>query len=252
MEAIDGPTEEGAVLNTFAVSHFCENARWTLDYKGVPYSEESWAPLLHMLRTWRLKRTYTPVLRIDGKVLQESAAICEYLEERFPEPSLIPEEHREEVLRVANEARSMGPHVRRLAYHAIGQDPTLLEQAWALNVPRREAQAQRLVFPLTRRMAFKAMKIDEAGAKRSEEVVRAFLSDRDTWFGSGRKYLVGEKFTLADLTVAAMLSPIARPEQHPFYPRTEMGAAADALVESFRGYRMLDWVRDCYAEHRTR
>jgi len=51
--------ESTAVLNTFAVSHFCESARWTLDYKGIEYAEESWAPLLHVTRTWRMKRTYT-------------------------------------------------------------------------------------------------------------------------------------------------------------------------------------------------
>ncbi|HET6418143.1 MAG TPA: glutathione S-transferase family protein [Polyangiales bacterium] len=244
--------ESAAILNTFAVSHFCESARWTLDYKGVDYSEESWAPLLHVTRTWRMKRTYTPILRIDGEVLQESAAICEYIEERFPEPNLIPKEHRDDVLRLADEARSIGPHVRRMAYHAIGQSPEQLEQAWALNLPSREAKIQQLVFPLTRRMAFKAMKIDEAHAKKSEQFVREYLADRDTWFATGRKYLVGERFTLADLTLAAMLSPLARPTEHPFYPRMDLGAASEALIESFRGYRLLDWVRRCYAEHRAR
>ena len=103
-----------------------EKARWTLDYKGVHYKEVSWAPLLHMLRTWHLKRTYTPILRTDGEVLQESATICGYIEERFPNPVLIPTLHREEVLQAADEARSIGPHVRRIAYHAIGQTPELL------------------------------------------------------------------------------------------------------------------------------
>jgi Glutathione S-transferase, N-terminal domain len=88
-------TEAPIILDTFALSHFCENARWALDHKGIAYREQSWAPMLHMFRTWRLKRTYTPVLRIDGEIIQESAAICAYLEQRFPEPVLIPAEHRE-------------------------------------------------------------------------------------------------------------------------------------------------------------
>lgn len=244
-------SETTAVLNTFAVSHFCESARWTLDYKGVEYTEESWAPLLHVTRTWRMKRTYTPILRIGGEVLQESAAICEYIEEHFPEPTLIPKEHREDVLRLADEARSIGPHVRRMAYHAVGQNAELLQKAWALNVGPLEARIQQIVFPLSRRMAFKAMKIDEAHAKKSEQFVREYLSDRDTWFASGRNYLVGERFTLADLTLAAMLSPLARPTEHPFYPHMDLGAASEALIESFRGYQLLDWVRRCYAEHRS-
>ncbi|KAG1715155.1 hypothetical protein GQR58_000112 [Nymphon striatum] len=38
-----------------------------------------------------------PVLRMDGRTMAESAAICEYLEEAFPEPSLMPRSEREPV-----------------------------------------------------------------------------------------------------------------------------------------------------------
>lgn len=244
----DSPT----ILNTFALSHFCENARWALDYKGVSYTEESWAPMLHMLRTWRLKKTYTPVLSIDGRVLQESAGICAYLEERFPEPALIPAQHREEVLRVADEARSLGPHVRRMAYFAIGQDPKLLEKAWVLNVSRAEAGMHKLVFPVSRRLAFKALRVNREAAAESEVIVRDFLAQRDGSFDETTRFLVGDAFTLADLTMASMLSPLVRPAEHPFYPRMAYGGAGDTALESMRGYRMLDWVRNCYARHRGR
>jgi hypothetical protein len=54
-------------LNTFALSHFCENARWALDYKRFSYAEESWAPMLHMLRTWRLKKTTRRFSALTGE-----------------------------------------------------------------------------------------------------------------------------------------------------------------------------------------
>jgi len=245
-------TEATIILNTFALSHFCENARWALDYKRVPYVERSWAPVLHMVRTWRLKRTYTPVLRVEGKTIQESAAICEYLEQRFPEPVLVPPEHRDAVLRTADVARSIGPHVRRLAYFALGQDLKLLERAWALNVGATEARIHKLVFPVSRRMAFKALHVNAQAAEKSEGLVRDFLTQRDGWFGGRRQYLVGGTFTLADLTMASMLSPLALPAEHPFYSRMPLGAASEDVVESFRPYRMLSWARDCYAQHRNR
>ncbi|MGB3049584.1 MAG: glutathione S-transferase family protein [Polyangiales bacterium] len=239
------------ILSTFALSHFCENARWALDYKGVSYTEESWAPVLHFFRTWHLQKTHTPVLRIDGKVIQESAEICEYLEKRFPERSLIPVQLREEVLGVAQEARSIGPHVRRLAYWAIGQELELLEQAWALNVGPAEARIQQLVFPLSRRMAFKGMQVSEQATKESEALVRDFLDARNAQFVERDGYLVGDRFTLADLTMASILSPLARPQEHPFYARMAMGKAAEALLESFRSDLMIAWVKDCYARHRS-
>lgn len=244
-------TDTPIILHTFALSHFCENARWALDYKGVPYTEHSWAPMLHMFRTWRLKRTYTPVLRIDGKVIQESAEICQYVEQRFPTPSLIPAEHREAVLRTCEEARSIGPQVRRIAYFAIGQELPRLKRAWSLNVSPVEARLHTMVFPLSRRMVFKALRVNEEAAKESEAVVRAFLAEHDKRLDGRGRYLVGDAFTLADLTMASMLSPLARPPEHPYYPRMVPGDAGEALIDSFRGYRMLQWVRDCYARHRT-
>ncbi len=242
----DTPT----ILNTFALSHFCENARWALDYKGVSYTEVSWAPMLHMLRTWRLKKTYTPVLSIDSRVIQESAEICAYLEQRFPEPVLVPAQHREEVLRVADEARSLGPHVRRMAYLAIGADLELLKKAWALNVRPAEARMHNLVFPASRRLAFKALRVNPEATAVSEKIVRDFLQGRDASFRDPTPYLVGDTFTLADLTMASMLSPLARPPEHPFYPRMAFGKVGDEWVEKMRGYRMIDWVLRCYARHR--
>ena len=245
-------TDTPIILHTFALSHFCENARWALDYKGVPYTEHSWAPMLHMFRTWGLKRTYTPVLCIDGTVIQESAEICQYVEQRFPTPVLIPSEDRESVLRFSEEARSLGPHVRRIVYFALGQDLRQLERAWALNVRSTEARLHKMVFPVSRRMAFKALRVNENAASESEALVRAFLDERDDQFDGRRRYLVGDTFTLADLTMASILSPLARPSQHPYYPRMEVGEAGEALLESFRDYRILQWVKDCYARHRAR
>jgi glutathione S-transferase len=244
-------TEAPIILDTFALSHFCENARWALDHKGIAYREQSWAPMLHMFRTWRLKRTYTPVLRIDGEIIQESAAICAYLEQRFPEPVLIPAEHREAVLRAADEARSIGPHVRRLAYFAFGKDLKLLERAWALNVGVAEARVHKLIFPVSRRMVFKALRVNRQAAEESQVLVRDFLARGDTWLTGTRRYLVGDTFTLADLTTASILSPLARPREHPTYARMSFGEAAENMVDSFRSSNMLAWVRDCYARHRA-
>lgn len=245
-------TEPSVVLHTFALSHYCENARWALDFKGVPYVEKSWAPMLHMARTWRLPRTYTPLLRIDGRVLQESEAICDYLEARFPDPSLVPEGLRDQVRAVANDARSIGPHVRRLAYLASARDLPRLREVWATNVNPFEAQVHRLIFPLSRRMVFRGLKVDEEQGKKSEVRVREFL-DAQSERLEGRRYFVGDTFTVADLTMAAILSPLARPAEHPFYGEPHgLGDVMQDLVESFQQYPVLDWVRGCYAKHRAR
>lgn len=120
-----------------------------------------------------------------------------------------------------------------------------------LNVGATEARIHKLVFPLSRRMAFKALRVTRQAAEESDGLVREFLAQRDRSFSGGRQYLVGDTFTLADLTTASMLSQLARPAEHPFYPRMSLGAASEEVTESFRSFAMVSWVRDCYARHRT-
>ena len=62
-------------LITFAISHYCEIARWALDWHGIDYREVSWAPGLHVLKGKRIgaKRGSVPML-IDGDNLVEGSA----------------------------------------------------------------------------------------------------------------------------------------------------------------------------------
>lgn len=51
-------------LITFATSHFCEKARWALDWHGVSYDEVGWPPGLHQILAKRrgLKEAKVPIL----------------------------------------------------------------------------------------------------------------------------------------------------------------------------------------------
>jgi hypothetical protein len=42
-----GSTDGRPKLIVFGISHFCEKARWALDWHGITYSEISWGPGLH-------------------------------------------------------------------------------------------------------------------------------------------------------------------------------------------------------------
>jgi glutathione S-transferase len=63
-------------------------------------------------------------------------------------------------------------------------------------------------------------------------------------------YLVGDRFTVADLTVAALVSPVVAPEGFPYpQPQREhplLAPLRDALAEG----GLVDWAREMYARHR--
>jgi glutathione S-transferase len=66
-------------LITFGISHYCEKARWALDWHGVDYDEIGRPPGLHFILAKRCgaKDTTLPIL-LDGKrVIQGSDAIID-------------------------------------------------------------------------------------------------------------------------------------------------------------------------------
>lgn len=83
-------------LYTYFRSSAAYRVRIVLALKGL-----EWEPAyVHMLRGGGEQHQpaykavnpqgLVPALEIDGQVLSQSTAICEYLEERFPEPALLP------------------------------------------------------------------------------------------------------------------------------------------------------------------
>ena len=73
------------------LSPFCRKVRLILAEKKIEVElveERYWEEDPDFLR--RNPAAKVPVLRLDGEMMAESAAICEYIEETHPEPPLMP------------------------------------------------------------------------------------------------------------------------------------------------------------------
>src|SRR6266446_2694332 len=80
-------------LFTFATSPYARKARMVLDYKQIPY--ESVERCYSLDRKEDLKAAYdraeVPAIVLeDGQIIGDSTIICEFLEEAFPKPALMP------------------------------------------------------------------------------------------------------------------------------------------------------------------
>jgi glutathione S-transferase len=78
-------------LYQFSFSHYCEKARWALDYKGITYSTINLLPGLHFRRLAKFApKSSVPVLRDGETVVQDSSAIIDYLDVKNANPALTP------------------------------------------------------------------------------------------------------------------------------------------------------------------
>jgi len=201
----------GRTLHIFPFSHFSEKGMWILDYKGVPYTiREGLDPFVRM-RTARLTggSSTLPVLEDGTHVVPDSTDLALYADRHWPEPRLIPAEEpeRAECLLLEDWADAViGEHARRWLFaHVLYDEPDLSRRLLEkLPVPTSFLM---LGFPLIRIGVTTALGLDSRSKAASAAILRGALTILDEKL-RGRAYLVGDTFTLADLTACALLSPL--------------------------------------------
>ena len=203
-------------LLTIPISHYCEKARWALDRAGLSYREEPHVQGLHRVYARRAGGGLTvPVLITEGGAIGESAQILDWVDARLaPEHRLLPEEEQQRAAAVALSERfdgELGPRGRRLMYVHVFAQPRAMLSFNNAGVPRWEDRAIRWGWPLATRFVRRALDIkpgvevgDEAAVWRELDFVAEQIAD-------GRPYLLGDRFTAADLTFAALAAPVIVP-----------------------------------------
>jgi glutathione S-transferase len=245
------------ILWHIEISHYNEKARWALDYKRIEHERRAPTPGAHMIVALGLTRgrckTF-PVLQLDGEAIGDSTAIIAELERRFPDPPLYPEdpEERRRALELEDFFdEELGAHARLLAFHEATKDPALVERFTVDLLPGRLAGIGPVRAGATRFFSTfvglrYGVKSDDRAELAKARILAAF--DRlESELGQG-DYLVGDGFTVADLTAASLLYPLVQPPEAPSLPPAPQG------LERFRsplkerpGYR---WVEAMFREHR--
>jgi glutathione S-transferase len=250
-------TEPVARFVTIPLSHYCERARWALDLSGISYREESHVPLFHRLATSRAGGRTVPVLVVGREVIDDSAAIVRWVNQRMPRVGLFsgsPEERQTITEYERFIEREIGPHVRRWAYGHLLQQYQLLKPCFTRGAPLVE----RLLAPLTVRLTLplirRVYRIDRGSTRKSLQRARAALDEIGGRLTPGCRYLVGNQLSAADLTLGALTAPLVFPGQYggvlPLFEA--LPAAMRAEVESVRATPAGQFVLRLYERDRRR
>ena len=167
-------------LYHFPLSPFCRKVRLTLAEKKLEVElveERYWEPSPDFLR--RNPAGKVPILRMDQKVMSESQAICEYLDEAIPTPALMPRD------------ADTRYEVRRIC-------------AWFDDKFHAEVTSKLLYERVNKKVmghGYPDSKNVKSGAGRIK-----YHLDYMAWLLDQRRWLAGNEMTLADFTAAAHLS----------------------------------------------
>jgi glutathione S-transferase len=241
-------------LYTFAVSHFSEKIRWTLDLIGMDYEEVVWTPVHHIARALLKARraTTVPILEVDGQVIQDSTRILMWLEQHRPPFPLLPSEHdeRQAVLEIEQRFDIVGKHVIRYVYASALSQPDAIIELWTLQANPFERLSLSWAFPAVEGLLRRQYKLAPAEVARSRGVLDENLGWLTARVSGGRPFLHGEQLSVADVTAAALLAPLACPAEHPVYSQPRYREAMAPVLAALGESPALAWVRELYRSRR--
>jgi glutathione S-transferase len=245
------------VLYVFAISHYCEKARWALDFLDIEYELRPLPPGPHMQITKELGApgSSLPLLVSDERVVQGSGDIIEWAESPMagasrrlsPDPAL-----EEECLALEQRLDDVaGVHVRRYYYsEALVEHPDTVRPIFSRDLPASEREPLAENWTIVRQLMMGAMDLGPEQGQESRLIVAGELDWLDGLLADGRRFLLGNRFSRADITAASLLAPLALPKEHPTYGMLEVPPRARGDLELWTERPTPAWVREIYREYR--
>jgi glutathione S-transferase len=234
------------------LSHFSEKVRWALDHKRIAHHRQVLGPD-YLVRAWRATgRGTLPVLFLNGQPIGDSTHIIAALEEHDPKSPLYPvggarqralalEDYFDEQLGPALRAAIITPLFRN--------DPDIALRVLTTGMPDKAYQTLRplrRIFPTYYRFRHQ---IRDAKLETNRVTVNSAL-DRIEQERQGRAHLVGDAFTVADLTAAAMLGVLLQPPEIQYPLHVELPPYLQEYRATLLRHPAMQWAADIYRLHR--
>jgi len=238
-------------LYQFPISHYCEKARWALELKDLPYRKVNLLPGAHAKKAKKIAgNSKLPILLHEKHTVQGSGEIITYLDENFSRRSLTPEDPEEKELAAAWESyadREIGPQVRLISYHTLLDHRKLVIPMMTQDCSWYSTLAMKIAYPKVSEVMRNLMKINDESAELARTQISTALDNITETLGD-REFLVGDTFTRADLSVAALLAPLVMPEGYGVDWPEKMPEPLASQIAGFQD--RLGWVGHIYDNFR--
>lgn len=239
-------------LLTIPYSHYCERARWALDYAEIDYQEEGHAPFLHAYYNHKVgAQRMVPALITPQGIINGSDQILNFV---HPFKSLYRPELKQSTQSWEQRFdRGFGIKSRVWAYIHLQHAPELLHAVLEQGSP----QEYKLIKPLVPYALQRIIQFYKAYPHRLRAVLRdlnALLDQCDFVLKDGRPFFMGETFSAADITLCALAGILVFPPEYGFaYPRLEkFPEPMQSQIQAWRSRPVGQYILRTYANHRPR
>ena len=225
---------------TIPISHYCEKVRWALTKLKIPFVEEGHMPPFHKFVTSKVGGTSTPVLVTKKEVFTDSTDILKYLDSIVSDNlKLYPSEA--ELCKQVEDLEELfdsqlGPCTRRWGYFYVMNDRKQMQSLWTKNIPLIEKVLFPIVFTKMRSITRQKLDITPDSASKAYETIGSIFERVSELLSDGRKYLVGDRLSAADITFAALAAPVIAPPQHPIQ-RSSLEDLPSKMVSEIKEFR---------------
>lgn len=234
-------------------SHYSEKARWALDYKGIAHHRRVLGPD-YLIQVWRATgQGKLPVVWLDRRPIADSTRIIAAIEEHYPEPPLYPHDTamRQRALALEDDLDdTLGPALRAaIVTPLFRHDPDIALRVLTTGMGSKAYRRLRpllRVFPSFYRFRHS---ISESNLEQDRAIVVAALN-RIEQERQGRAYLLGDTFTVADLTAASLLGVLLQPPEIQYPLHVELPLYLKEYRATLLRHPAAQWAAGIYRLHR--
>ena len=245
-------------LYTFPVSHFAEKVKWLMDCSKIDYQIVNWVPVLSApaayLKSGKRTVPFIEVTTSESRfVVHDSTNIVNWVFDnagavqlKHPDQS-----HHDTAMKIEDLADSVGNDVIRYMYAPMVQHPPDFVAVWGWGAGAVSQNTLRVMMPVMRRLLHKHLDFSETAQRAGLDRLHGVFSQIDDLLADGRSYLVGNVFSIADISIASLLAPVYTPSEHRVYASQQFQHSLASQQAEFRDYASFAWMQDLYRELRA-
>lgn len=255
-------TNKVAKLITFPPSSDCENARWMMLRYGLNFYEKAHAPPFFIIPLLMVgsNRLPTYVDKTQKLTIKGMPALFEYFDPLQEESKkLVPEAHKTEIMEAFDlYNKQMGGNTVKWAYSNLLPYKQIMINPLSLGTPWFERFITRHFYFITKSIFWKLIDPTPAKIDAALKSIQETFAGVDKKLADGRKYLIGDRFSLADMAFAVSGSPLVLPmgyggdadQSGPIPTFDQWPAEQQAVIQEMRETPAGKFILRMYAEER--